>query len=140
VETDLATLLTSAATTLVKLMTTDSWTEVKAGFVALWQRHHPEQAEAIEADLEASRASAVVGRQDGDGHVEAELAAEWRSRLRRLAEANTELQGEIRRLMEELRPLIARSDNPSVTVVMRARSSGSSRIYQAGHDQTVTGE
>jgi len=137
VDAELATLWSAAATTLVTLMTTDGWERVKAGFAGLWRRH-PGQAGAVEADLEASRAAAMAARRDGDAQAEAELTAEWRSRLRRLAGADEELQDEVRRLVEEFRPLLSGS-TPAGPVVMRARASGGSRIYQAGRDQTVTG-
>jgi len=52
VDGDLAVLCSAAATTLVTLMTTDSWERVKAGFAGLWRRVHPGQAAAVEADLE----------------------------------------------------------------------------------------
>jgi hypothetical protein len=138
VDADLAGLWAVAATTLVTLMTTDTWEQVKGRFVALWRRRQPGQAEAVEADLEASRAEAMAARRDGDRQVQAELAAEWQSRLRRLAGTDQELQGELRRLVEDLRPLLP-GGLPAGPVVMQAKASGSSRIYQAGHDQTVTG-
>jgi hypothetical protein len=138
VDAELAGLCAAAATTLVTLMTTDSWERVKSGFAGLWRRGHPGQAGAVEAELEASRAAAVSARRNGDGEAEAELAAEWRSRLRRLAAGDDELQVELRRLVEELRPLLP-DGAPAGPVVMQVRASGSSRVYQAGRDQTVTG-
>jgi hypothetical protein len=134
---DLAALWSAAATTLVTLMTTDSWQQVKAGFANLWRRARPEQADAVEGDLEAARDAAVAALRDGDEEAKGELAAEWRSRLRRLAGTDESLQAEVRRLVEEYRPLMA--DGPAGPVVMVARASGGSRINQAGRDQTVTG-
>jgi hypothetical protein len=138
VDADLAALLSAAATTLVTLMTTDSWERVKAGFAGLWRRRHPGQAGTVEADLEAARAAVVAARRSGDEEVATELAAEWRSRLRRLAGADEEIQAEIRGLVDEFRPLLP-GGGPGGPVVMRARASGGSRINQAGRDQTVTG-
>lgn len=135
---DLAVLWSTAATTLVTLMTTDSWERVKAGFAGLWRRARPGEAGAVEADLEAARAAAAAARQDGDEDALAELAAEWRSRLRRLAGPDEVLQAEVRRLVEEFRPLLP--SGPAGPVVMIARASGGSRINQAGRDQTVTGQ
>ena len=134
---DLAVLWSAAATTLVTLMTTDSWVRVKAGFAGLWRRARPGQAGAVEADLESARAAVVAARRDEDEEAVAELAAEWRSRLRRLADADEVLQAEVRRLVEEFRPLLP--GGPAGPVVMVARASGGSRVNQAGRDQTVTG-
>lgn len=134
---DLAVLWTDAATTLVTSMTTDSWQRVKAGFAELWRRARHGQADAVEADLESARAAAVAARRDGDEEAMGELAAEWRRRLRRLAAADESLQAEVRRLVEEFRPLLP--GGPAGTVTMVARASGGSRINQAGRDQTVNG-
>lgn len=134
---DLAALWSAAATTLVSLMTTDSWERAKAGFAGLWRRFSPGQASAVEVDLEAARSAAVTAWQAGDEETMTELAAEWRSRLRRAAGADEEFLAELRRLVEEFRPLLAVSS--AAPVVMIARASGSSRINQAGRDQTVTG-
>lgn len=135
---DLAALWSAAATTLVTLMTTDSWERVKAGFAGLWRHARPEQAGAVGADLEAAREAAVAARQDGDDDAVAELTVEWRSRLRRLAGSDAGLEAEVRRLVEEFRPLLP-GGSPAVPVVMIARASGGSRVNQAGRDQTVTG-
>ena len=63
-DSDLAALLSTAATTLVKAMTTDSWEQVKAAFARLWRR--PEQAEVVSADLAEGRCEVVAGRAAGD--------------------------------------------------------------------------
>jgi hypothetical protein len=137
VDGDLAALWSTAATTLVTLMTTDSWKRVKVGFAGLWRRARLGEARAVEADLEAARAAAVAARRDGDEEAMAELAAEWRSRLRRLAGSDEVLRAEVWRLVEDFRPLL--SGGPADPVVMIARASGGSRVNQAGRDQTVTG-
>jgi regulator of protease activity HflC (stomatin/prohibitin superfamily) len=137
VDAELAALCSAAATTLVTLMTTDSWDRVKAGFTALWRQHAPGQARAVEADLEAARSAAVAARAAGDAEAAADLAAEWRSRLRRVAEADEAALAEVRRLTEEFRPLL--DVGTTGTVVMTAHASGGSRVNQAGRDQTVTG-
>jgi hypothetical protein len=50
-DTELAVLASSAATTIVTLMATDAWDQVKAKVGALWRRFRPAQADAIEAEL-----------------------------------------------------------------------------------------
>lgn len=47
------------------------------------------------------------------------------------------LQAEVRRLVEEFRPMLPAAQ--VAPVVMVARASGGSRVNQAGRDQTVTG-
>jgi hypothetical protein len=78
----------------------------------------------------------TVGR-DGDEEAAGELTAEWRSSLRRLAGSDETLQSEVRQLVEEFQPLLPEA--PRGSVVMVARASGGSRVYQAGRDQRVTG-
>jgi hypothetical protein len=131
----LAALSSAAATTLVASMTTDSWEQVKAALVRLWRRH-PEQADAVGADLAAARSGVVAARAAGEELPEAELLAEWRSRLRRLVAGDEELQEDLRRFAEEFRHLLAGPDSAG-QVVMRAEVHGPGRVNQAGHDQTV---
>jgi hypothetical protein len=138
VDGEIVVLCSSAATTLVTLMTTDGWKQVKVRFAALWQRGRPEQAAAVEADLESARDAAITARREDDEEALADIAAEWRSRLRQLTNSDEALQIELRRLVEELRPLLADGSQAGSTV-MNAHGSGSSQIYQAGRDQTITG-
>lgn len=136
-DTELAALWSAAATTLVTLMASDSWQRVKAGFAGLWRHHHPAQADAVEADLDAAQAALVAAREAGDEETVTDLTAEWRSRLRRASGQDSVFAAEVRNLVEEFRPLL--SGAPARPVVMIARASGSSRVNQAGRDQTVTG-
>jgi hypothetical protein len=71
----LAALWSAAATTLVTLMTTGSWERAKASFAGLWRQHRPEQAAAVEADLDAASSAAVAARQARDDETVAELAS-----------------------------------------------------------------
>ena len=135
---DLTGLSWAAATTLVALMTTDSWARVKAGFVGLWRRRDPRQAGVVETDLAAAQQEMVAALQAGDERAGVELAREWQSRLRRLVAADVQLQDELGRLVAQFRPLVSDSGKPG-PVVMRARASGLSRVYQAGRDQTIVG-
>jgi hypothetical protein len=132
----LAALSSAAATTLVTSMTTDSWEQVKAALVKLWQLRHPGQVKAVSADLTATRADVVAARAVGDEQAEADLLAEWRSRLRRLAADDEQLKGELKRFTEEFRHL-AGEPRGSSRVTMRAEVHGSGRVNQAGRDQAV---
>jgi hypothetical protein len=136
---DLAVLSSTAATTLVTLMTTDAWERARSAFAGLLQRFRPSQAGALSEDLEATRVEVIAARQSGDEETERELLNEWRTRLRRLIASDEQFQRELQRLVEEFRPLASTAE-PAAPVVMQARASGSGRIYQAGHDLRVTGE
>lgn len=133
----LAELLSVAATGVVEAMASDSFEQVKAAFVRLWRRR-PDQAEVVSADLADARPDAVAAQAAGDEHVAAELVAEWQSRLRRLVAGDEELQGDLRRFVEECGRLLGGSDEGG-RVYMRAEVHGSGRVNQAGRDQRVTG-
>jgi hypothetical protein len=134
----LVALSSAAATTLVTSMTTDSWEQVKAALLKLWHRRYPEQTQAVGTDLAEARSGMVAARDVGDEQVEADLLAEWRSRLRRLAVDDEQVQDELRRFTEVFRHLLSEPREAS-QVVMRAKAYDSARINQAGHDQTVIG-
>lgn len=136
VDAGLVALSSAAATTLVTSMTTDSWEQVKAALVKLWRLRHPGQAKAVGAELTATRSGVVAARAVGDEQTEADLLAEWRSRLRRLIADDKQLQDELRRFTEEFRDLLSEHRGVSKTV-LQAEIHGSGRVYQAGHDQTV---
>jgi hypothetical protein len=120
-DSELAALSSAAATTLVALMTTDSWKRAKEAFVGLWRRRHPRQGEAVEADLTAAQLDVAAARQIGDKDAEAEITGEWQSRLRRLVGADERLQDELGLLVEQLRPMLPDAGQPG-SVVMRARA------------------
>lgn len=84
-------LASTAAATMVALMTIDAWTQVKKEIGGLWRRFRPEHAAAVEADLAAARAEAVTEIETGREPAGDILAAEWESRLRRLLAADAAL-------------------------------------------------
>lgn len=138
-EQDLASVAGAAATALVQMMCAEGWGQMKAAVVSLWRRGHPAPAGTVGAELEAARLEVLEALRAGDEQaVLDDLAGEWRGRLRRLVAADPLLQEELRRLAEQIRAVLPDAGRAG-PVVMRARASGSSRINQAGRDQTVTG-
>ncbi|HEV2370994.1 MAG TPA: hypothetical protein VGS19_02395 [Streptosporangiaceae bacterium] len=135
---ELAALTSTAAATLVQLMTTDGWERAKASVGGLWRRAHPGRALAVEADLAAARQEALSARQRGDEQAELDLVGEWRSRLRRLVAANPELERELRQVVNELQPVMEKATEARVNLVtVQAKATGNSRIFQAGRDQHI---
>ncbi|MGE7433162.1 hypothetical protein [Kitasatospora sp. NPDC001175] len=113
-EPELAALATGAATTLVRLLATESWEQARDAVARLWHRVHPERAEAVTADLDDSRAELLTALQDGDAQAEQELIGEWRRRLGRLIQAGgPELVDELRRAIDELSPRPPEATAPS---------------------------
>ncbi|MFC9595609.1 hypothetical protein ACFTUC_38140 [Streptomyces sp. NPDC056944] len=124
----------TAGATLVSLLTTEAWQRARDGISLLWRRAQPERAEAVAAELDATRSDLLAAEIAGDPDTRDELGAEWQGRIRRLLVTNPEATDALRRLIDELDPTVP---VPSV-VTQRATASGDARIYQAGRDQNVT--
>jgi hypothetical protein len=121
----------TAGTTLVTLLTTEAWQSVREGFASLWRRAQPDRADAISAELDATRSDLLTAQADGDIDSREELGAEWQGRVRRLLVTHPEEMEALRTLLNELAthaPVV-----PSVT--QHATASGQARVYQAGRDQ-----
>ncbi|MFL4950808.1 hypothetical protein ACJ6WE_26480 [Streptomyces sp. MMS24-I31] len=126
-----ALLAQSAGVTLVTLMTTDAWHRTRDGITQLWRRMQPHRAEAVAAELEATREDALAAGEADDQETLSELHLEWQGRLRRLLAAQPGAAAELRILLGELEPQGA--TGPAIT--QHASASGQARIYQAGRDQ-----
>jgi hypothetical protein len=138
VEPDAGVLASAAAVTLVTLMATDAWAQVKAAFVSLWRRASPERAAAVDAELATAELEVTAARQAGDEQAELDLVGEWRSRLRRLAAGDEQVRVDLQRLVDEFRPLLAEAEaGPAPVVRMRAEAAGHGRVNQAGRDQFI---
>jgi hypothetical protein len=112
VDAELTALAAAGATALVQQMVTDGWTQVRDRVVALFSRGRDE--EAVQGELEESRADLVAARDAGDEEAVADAKAEWRNRLRRALRADPEAAAELRALLDELTP--SADDQPKGTV------------------------
>ncbi|MET8945371.1 hypothetical protein ABZX30_17750 [Streptomyces sp. NPDC004542] len=126
-----ALLAQSAGVPLVTLMATDAWERTREGITQLWRRTQPHRAEAVAAELEATREDALAAGEADDQETLGELHLEWQGRLRRLLTAQPGVAVELRRLLDELEPRGA----TGLAVNQHASASGQARIYQAGRDQ-----
>lgn len=129
---ELALLAGTAGTTLVGLLTTETWQQARNGFCSLWRRAQPERVEAISAELDTTRSDLLAAQAGGDPDARDELGAEWQGRIRRLLVAHPEETEALRELIGELDPSAPLA--PSVN--QQATASRDSRIYQAGGNQT----
>lgn len=132
-EPEITALAASAGTALVTALATEAWHGATMGLVALWRRVLPERADAVEAELDATREDLREAQNEGDKETPAELAAEWQGRIRRLLSAHPEVADELRAL------LVQPQEQPPAapTVNQRATASGNSRVYQAGRDMNL---
>lgn len=136
-EPEIAALATTAGTTVVTLMATDAWQRTREGIASLWRRTNPRRADAVEAELDATREDLLTAQQGGDEDTVRELQSEWQGRMRRFLAARPEVAEELRRLLDEIDPDAGRATGPAVT--QHATASGNARIYQAGRDQRIDG-
>lgn len=138
---DPATLATTAATALVAAMATDTWQRTRESVVALWRRVHPDQAEAVEAELDKVRDKVLAARRESDTAAEEDLAGEWRGRLLRLMGQDPGVAPELRRALREVcAPSLAAADQQrAYSITIHATASGQGRNYVAGRDQQVNG-
>jgi hypothetical protein len=135
---ELSSLASTAATTVVQLLTTDAWERLKSALGSLWSRSRPGKEAALEAQLDESRAEVMAAGDDAE-QVRTELTAEWQGRLRRLLAADPAIAAELRRVLdEELGPILRREDPGRPDIRMRAVVSDQGRAYQAGHDMHIT--
>jgi hypothetical protein len=119
-------------------MVTDSWDRFKAAVVSLWERAQPGRADNVADDLGKARVELLAAREAGGERTreaEQDLVGEWRSRLRRLLADCPEAAVELSRLVAEY----GEREQPTPgTVNMHASTGAGGRVYQAGHDLTIT--
>ncbi|MBQ0829401.1 hypothetical protein [Streptomyces tagetis] len=133
-DSEAAVLAQSAGATLVTLMTTDAWDRTREGITRLWRRMQPHRADAVAAELDATRDDALAADEADDQETLGELRREWQGRLRRLITAHPGAAAELRALLDEIEPPTATGP----TITQHATASGHARIYQAGRDQHTT--
>jgi hypothetical protein len=128
---ELAALAASAATTIVTLLATDAWGEVKEMVGGLWRRFRPELAHDVEQELDRARAETVTA----DETVVLAFIREWESRLLRLLAADTDAAAELSRILAELSR--SRMAQQRGAVRQTAKASGRSTVIQVGGDAAI---
>ncbi|MFI6767695.1 hypothetical protein [Streptomyces sp. NPDC050355] len=104
-EPELVALATAGATTLVQQMATDGWTAVRGRMAAfLARRRGTVDEEAVEGELEVSRADLVAARQEGDQDGVDGVTTAWRLRLQRSLREDPAAAAELRALLDEVAP------------------------------------
>ncbi|WP_433889937.1 hypothetical protein [Streptomyces sp. CA-111067] len=94
-EPELTALAASGATTLVTLMATDAWTQVRDRVARLLRR--PTAAD----DLETYRGELEAARRDGDTEAAGDVEAQWRRELRRVLAEDPAAAAELRAILAE---------------------------------------
>ncbi|WP_306322284.1 MULTISPECIES: hypothetical protein [unclassified Streptomyces] len=130
---ELTTLATTVATTLVQQMTTDAWTRMRDRIARVLGRGGGGEEEAVVGELDEAREQLLAAREAGDEAAADDVAAEWRSRMRRTLGRNPEQAEELRRILRELDG--GGLAEPSVTYHTHNEISGGTHQFtiQAGH-------
>lgn len=101
---ELTELAAAGATALVTQMVTDGWAQVRDRVGAFFARRRGGDEEAVQGELERSRADLVAARDAGDEDTASDIREEWRSRLRRMLRKDPQAVSELRALLDELAP------------------------------------
>ena len=107
VDAELVALASSGAGTLVTLMVTDAWADVKAKVAGLFKRRQGN--EAVAGELEVARGELVAAREQGDTQAEADIQAQWRARLRRLLQEDAAAAPLLAELIAQYAPQVAQA-------------------------------
>lgn len=136
---DMTELAAELASNLITTLGTAAWKKAKVGIGALWRRVHPDRAETVEAEATEAHEQLVAARDAGDGQVEQDLVAAWRSRVRALLAADPNLAEDVRALARELQPAPSAQRDTSIgSASMEANVFDHGRAYQALGDQNIT--
>lgn len=102
-EAELATLVTSGATSVVASMASDAWSAMRSRIVGLLRRGSAtqEDADGVESAMDAEQREAIAAWEGGDQAVIADLEAAWRTRLRRLLLEDPSASAALRELIAD---------------------------------------
>jgi hypothetical protein len=101
---ELTGLAVAGATALVTQMVTDGWTQARDRVAAFLARRRGGDEEAVQGELERSRADLVAARDAGDEETAADIQEEWRIRMRRTLRNDPQAAAELRAILDELAP------------------------------------
>lgn len=96
-ESELAALAKAGAATLVGLMVSDSWMQMKEGFARVFARGG--MTDNALQHLETSRAELTAAQAKGDGLAAAAIEAQWRTRLHHLLRSDPAAGEDLRCLL-----------------------------------------
>lgn len=130
-------LASTAAATLVALLTTEAWTWASQEIVSIWRRFRPSQAADVGAELARARADVLAG----DEAVARAVVTEWEGRLGLLLAAHAEAGAELARVADTLAGVLAKASAGSagnVTVTQRVDATGEhATVIQVGRDARI---
>ncbi|MBM9506777.1 hypothetical protein [Actinacidiphila acididurans] len=121
-DSELAALASSGATTLVGLMVSDAWAQVRDRVTGFFTRRG--QTSTIAEQLAASRQELMAAQEEGDPDVAADTQAMWRTHLRRALLSDPDAAGELRALLADLEPMAGQGTTAIHIVVSGGTQNG----------------
>ncbi|MEU2742587.1 hypothetical protein ABZ656_46775 [Streptomyces sp. NPDC007095] len=109
-DSELAALTASGATTLVSLMVTDSWTHARELLRRFLSRSDP--GNSTINDLDAARARLLTSESTGHPHGARDTVEQWDAYLRHLLESRAVSGAELRELLTSLQHLQSEAARP----------------------------
>ncbi|MGW1558524.1 hypothetical protein ACWCQ1_18660 [Streptomyces sp. NPDC002144] len=125
-------LVTTSANSLVSLMTSEVWEQVKGGVAALFRRGRTGGDGPIEDELEESARELRASLESGDQDTQDELRQQWRGKLRRLIRDEPELIAELQSLLSEWSSLDSAKEGIVRSIHQTATARDGGRVYQQG--------
>jgi hypothetical protein len=124
-------LATASANSLVSLMTSDAWEQVKLGISKLFGRSDQRAAEEADRELELNRQELISSNSRDDLETADELRAAWRGKFRRLLIEDPEAEEALRGILTEWNPEEAQRLAANV-ITQSASARDHGRVYQQG--------
>jgi hypothetical protein len=131
--------VTAAGTALVSAMATDAWQQVHSALVALWRRVHPETADSMATELQATRVQVVAARRSGNEDLARTLSGTWSVHLQQLLDEDPTLLAELQlAIIGHMTAVPTPGTQAEVrSVSQKATARSSSKIIQVGGNATI---
>lgn len=130
-ESELASLASTAGSTLVALLTTETWEQAKARFLRFWRRTRPLTANIIEKDLDRTRAALTESESTEYGSLAKVLTSQWASRIEELLTEHKEAAADVTSLIADFNEYLGIERTTQVQI--NATTSGHGTTNILGH-------
>jgi hypothetical protein len=129
-------LATSCANSLIALITTDSWEQVKRGVSKVFGRSEAAAGARAEEELTEARRELVIAAERNDDETAEEFRVAWRGKFRRLLLEDPEAAEILSSTLQEWQSVRSNADT-SVNITQSATARESGRVYQQGSGTQV---
>jgi hypothetical protein len=133
-DSELASLASTASSTLLTLLTTDIWEQAKARFIRFWSRTRPLTEKIIEKDLDNTRTALTASEGAGYDTLAKILVAQWASRIEELLAEHGEAEADVLALIADFNESLRPDERErAAQVLINVRNSGHGTTNVLGH-------